>query len=213
MNLLENTTCHNYKKIPVHLIADCIVWCSNIWLLCTAMTGSLISLHPLLLSFFHCCFLQGCIFFKQLEGGGPRVVVSTAAFHARVRGSVPGLGGLKETKMFLPHPRVKVSIVGSLHDREVACSASDRQGSNFESCVWRTVSSQSSHHPQEVLLAQFSLYVHKGGLKPDSFHFIFFCPISIEPFLFYPAGALCHFGSGIVLWSQKNNFIKFFPLL
>ena len=58
-------------------------------------------------------------------GGGPRVVVSTAAFHARVRGSVPGLGGLKETKMFLPHPRVKVSIVGSLRDREVACSASD----------------------------------------------------------------------------------------
>ena len=98
-------------------------------------------------------------------------MVSTAAFHARVRGSVPGLGGFKETKMFLPHPRVKVSIVGGLRDREVACSASDRQGSNFESCVWRTVSSQSSHHPQEVLLAQFSLYVHKGGLKPDSFHF------------------------------------------
>ena len=74
--------------------------------------------------------------------------------------------------MFLPHPRVKVSIVGSLRDREVACSASDRQGSNFESCVWRTVSSQLSHHPQEVLLAQFSLYVHKGGLKPESFHFL-----------------------------------------
>ena len=105
-----------------------------------------------------------------MQGGGPRVVVSAAAFHARVRGSVPGLGGLKETKMFLPHPRVKVSIVRSLHDREVACSASDRQGSNFESCVWRTVSSHSSHHPQEVLLAQFSLYVHKGGIKPDSFH-------------------------------------------
>ena len=100
-------------------------------------------------------------------------MVSTAAFHARVRGSVPGLGVFKETKLFLPHPRVKVSIVGSLRDREVACSASDRQGSNFESCVWRTVSSQSSHHPQEVLLAQFSLYVHKGGLKPDSFHFIY----------------------------------------
>ena len=97
-------------------------------------------------------------------------MVSTAALHARVRGSVPGLGGFKETKMFLPHPRVKVSIVS--RDREVACSASDRQGSNFESCVWRTVSSHSSHHPQEVLLARFSLYVHKGGLKPDSFHFI-----------------------------------------
>ena len=76
-------------------------------------------------------------------------MVSTAAFHASARGSVPGLGGLKETKMFLPYPRVKVSIVGSLRDREVACSASDRQ----------------------FLLAQFSLYVHKGGLRPDSFHF------------------------------------------
>ena len=113
-------------------------------------------------------------------------MVNTAAFHARVRGSVPGLGGLKETKLFLPHPRVKVSIVGSLRDREVACSASDRQGSNFESCVWRTVSSQSSHHPQEVLLAQFSLYVHKGGLKPDSFHF--FASSSAYTALFHELG-------------------------
>ena len=107
-------------------------------------------------------------------GAGPRVVVSTAAFHARARGSVPSLGDLKETKMFLSHPRVKLSIVESLRDREVACSASDRQGTNFESCVWRTVSSHLSHHPQDVLLAQFSLYVHKGGLKPDSFNFIYF---------------------------------------
>ena len=38
------------------------------------------------------------LYFCDLKGGGPRVVVSTAAFHARVRGSVPGLGGLKETK-------------------------------------------------------------------------------------------------------------------
>ena len=103
------------------------------------------------------------------EGGGPRVVVSTAAFHARVRGSFPGLGGLEETKMFLPHPLRKLSIVGSLRDREVACSATDLQGLNFESCAWRAV---SSHHSQEVLLAQFSLCVHKKGLKPDSFHLI-----------------------------------------
>ena len=33
-----------------------------------------------------------------LLGGGPRVVVSIAAFHARVRSSVPSLGGLKEAK-------------------------------------------------------------------------------------------------------------------
>ena len=93
---------------------------------------------------------------------GSRVVISTAAFHARVR-------RFARNKMFLPHPRVKRSIVGSLCDREVACSASDRQ--RFEFCVWRTVSSHSSHHPQEVLLAQFSLFVRKGDLKPDSFHF------------------------------------------
>ena len=38
---------------------------------------------------------------SPLLGQGPQrvVVVSTAAFHARVRGSFPGLGGLKETKM------------------------------------------------------------------------------------------------------------------
>ena len=32
------------------------------------------------------------------RAGAPGVVVSTAAFHARVRGSVPGLSGFKETK-------------------------------------------------------------------------------------------------------------------
>ena len=113
-------------------------------------------------------------------GGGPRVVVSTAAFHAGDRGSFPGLGGLKETKMILPHPLVKLSIVGSLRDREVTYSASDHRGSNFESCVWRAVSSHSSHHPQEVLQAQFSLYVHKSGLKPDSLHSISFIIFSTE---------------------------------
>ena len=51
-------------------------------------------------------------------------MVSTAAFHARARGSVPGLGGLQETKKNIPHPRVKVSIVGRLRDREVAFLAS-----------------------------------------------------------------------------------------
>ena len=96
-------------------------------------------------------------------GGCPRVVVSTAAFHARAPGSFPGFGGLKETKMFLPHSLVKHSIVGSLRDREVACSASDLKGLNFEFCVWRVVSSHSSHHPQEVLPAQYSLYVHNSA--------------------------------------------------
>ena len=56
---------------------------------------------------------------------GARVVVSTADFYARVRGSFPGLSSLKETQMFLPHPLVKLNIVGSIRDREIACSASD----------------------------------------------------------------------------------------
>ena len=83
--------------------------------------------------------------------------------------------------MFLPHPLVKLSIVGSLRDREVVCSASDSQGSNFESCVWRSVSSHSCHHTQEVLLAQFSLLCAQKWPKArfisfhfsNSFHFLF----------------------------------------
>ena len=59
-------------------------------------------------------------------------------------------------KCFFPAHSLRFSIVGSLCDREVACSASDRPGSNFESCVWRAVSSH---------LSQFNLYVHKCGLK------------------------------------------------
>ena len=92
-------------------------------------------------------------------------MVNTAAFHAGVRGSFPGLGGLKETKMFLPHPLVKLSIVGSFRGGKVTYSTSDLHDLNFESLVWRAV---SSHHPQVVLLAQFSLYVHQSGVKPDS---------------------------------------------
>ena len=100
---------------------------------------------------------------QDIKERGPMVVV---------RGSFLGPVGLKETQMFLPHPLVKLSIVGSLRDRDIACSASDLQGLNFESCVWTAVSSHSSHHPQEFILARFSLYVHRSGLKPDSFYFI-----------------------------------------
>ena len=109
-------------------------------------------------------------------GGGPRpVVVTTATFHVRVRGSFPGLGGSKETKMPPPpYPHVKLSIVGILSDREVACSASDLQGLNFEFCVWRAQCHLSHLTIFRIILrAQFGLYVHKSGLKPVSFHFHF----------------------------------------
>ena len=44
----------------------------------------------------YACELKLSNCFHVELGGGPRVVVSTS--HARVRSSVPGLGGLKETK-------------------------------------------------------------------------------------------------------------------
>ena len=48
--------------------------------------------------FFHPnLIVSNFYFWSTMLGGGSRVVASTAAFHARVRGSVPGLGGLKET--------------------------------------------------------------------------------------------------------------------
>ena len=51
-------------------------------------------------------------------------------------------------------------MVESLRDQEIKCSASERQGSNFEVCVWKAVS------------CHLSAYVHQGCLKPHSFHFI-----------------------------------------
>ena len=84
------------------------------------------------------------------------------------RYSDPQSRRFERNKMLLPRPLVK--LVGSLCDWEVACSTSDHTGLNLESWVWRTVSSNSSHHPQKVILTQFSLYVHKSGLKPDLFH-------------------------------------------
>ena len=55
----------------------------------------------------------------------------------------------------------------SLCDREVVCSASDRQGSNFEFFVSRAASSHTSHHTQEVLMAQFlPTYVQRWPITP-----------------------------------------------
>ena len=53
----------------------------------------------------------------------------------------------KEAKVFLTRSLEKSKIMGSLSDREVACSALDRKGSNFESCVCRAVSSHLFHNP------------------------------------------------------------------
>ena len=77
----------------------------------------------------------------------------------------------KEAKCFYSTHLWRFNIVGGLRDQDVARSDSDRQGTNFESCFWKAVSSHSCHHPQDVLLAQFSPYVNKDRLRPQSFHF------------------------------------------
>ena len=82
-----------------------------------------------------------------------------------------GLQVLKKQNVSSLLTRKDSMLWGTPHDRKLACSASDRQGSSFKFCVWRALSSQSSHHPQKVLLAQFSLHMHNGGLKHHSFHF------------------------------------------
>ena len=70
------------------------------------------------------------------------------------------------------------------------------------------MSSQSSHHPQEVLLAQLSLYVHKGGLKPDSFHFCLTRFRSVHR-------SICHWQCCVLtlvttynLWEVRDNKLR-----
>ena len=117
---------------------------------------------------------------------GPGAVVKAACLEcrwSRVRAPLWHSSFKKTICFFLAHSR-RFNIVRSLRDREVAYSTSDRHGSNFEFCVWRTV---SSHHPQEVLSAQFGLYVHKCGLGLINFYFIQFSrldtSLDVDPML------------------------------
>ena len=90
-----------YKCINICIVEGLGSWCYSseqtlpIWWAYSGYQETPLSyLTPLLVQIQYC---------GKPPGGGPRVVVSTAAFHARVRGSVPGLGGLKETKQcFFP---------------------------------------------------------------------------------------------------------------
>ena len=76
-------------------------------------------------------------------------------------------------------------MIQYLRDREVVCSASDYQGLKLESCVWRAVSSHPSYHPQEVLLAQFSLYVHTNGL-------LLLVIVSVKSIVFYESSMVLY---------------------
>ena len=86
----------NFKKTKCFIARrKALLWRTTIlyWIMC--LSGGVIWF-----SSQHLIYLRigGRYQLNKYVGGGPRVVVSTAALHARVRGSVPGLGGLKETK-------------------------------------------------------------------------------------------------------------------
>ena len=84
---------HNFKWVII-----CLIWNQTFGNRdVTPLTAKLFNLnfHPLEVML---CLADALHNFKWgVKGGGPGVVVSTAAFHASVRGSLPGLGGLKET--------------------------------------------------------------------------------------------------------------------
>ena len=103
----------------------------------------------------NCC--KPAATFVMCPSGALMQWLKLPAWKIRNRGLEPHPG----IQVFSPLTRKKSIIVGRLCDRKVAFSDSDRQGSNFASCVWRASSSHSSHHLQEVILAQFSLYMHK----------------------------------------------------
>ena len=114
-------------------------------------------------------------------GGRPGAVVKAACFESQIfiyryRGLEPHSGLQVSKKQNVS--RNDSTLWKSLRDREVACSATDRQGANCEFCVWRTVSSHLSHFTQDFFLTQFSLCA--GGLKPHSFNFILIIKLSIR---------------------------------
>ena len=96
----------------------------------------------------------------NVTGGEGDAVAKAACFESRrlrVR-TPPWPSSFKETTCFFPAHSYRFNIVESLHDREVACSAPDRHRARISNPVsGGHVLSHSSHHPQEVVLAQFSL--------------------------------------------------------
>ena len=99
-------------------------------------------LYNALYSVFHSAF-QLITFISVISRGALVLWLKLPAWKVR-DGGVDGIEFSKKTTVFSALP-------------EVTCSTSASQGSNFEFCVWRAQSSHSSHHPQKVLLAQFSI--------------------------------------------------------
>ena len=57
---------------------------------------------------------------------------------------------ISETHYFF-YPLTRFSTVGSLGDRNIACSAADRHDSNFKYCVWMAVPTQQARDIDPML--------------------------------------------------------------
>ena len=106
---------------------------------------------------------------------------------------------LKKNEMFLPHSLLKIKYCGELPCPKGSVLGLRPSDLDFESCV--------SHYPQEVLLVQFSLYVHKSGLKPHFFSFrLLLCLLCLLCYwTFLPGGLTLNFLPA-QLWKVSSIF-------
>ena len=97
------------------------------------------------------------------------------ACHAGTRGVTPALVfRLRRNKRFRTLSSRQNRDCASIREQNAACSASDHQTRDLESCVWRVVPSDSSRHPQKVFLAPFSFYVRKDGIVNSILSFFYY---------------------------------------
>ena len=84
----------------------------------------------------------------------PDAVVKAACLESRIPRARTPLwpSSFKDTKYFFHAHSLRFNIMRSIRDREVACSASDSHGPNFDSCIRSVVSYHSSHHRQDYKL-------------------------------------------------------------
>ena len=83
---------------------------------------------------------HSCTWPQKIKGSGVGVVVTSHACHVGACGFVlsSGIRISKKRNVSFPLTREDSVLWGAIRDREVACSVSDRKGSNFAPCcVWR----------------------------------------------------------------------------
>ena len=118
----------------------------------TALAERLNAIKEQLMDRFEWSWYQfnGFLWCMGINFSNPTMVHAWKVGNRVFAGSSPLLAfKIQRNKMILLRTLVKIQYSGGLRDREVKCSASDRQGSNLKSCVWRAMpchSSSGSYH-------------------------------------------------------------------